>query len=521
MNQRIFYNPERIFILLLVSSLWASVAAWQKCSDDAGGGMCPDGDTCCPTDIPGVSGCISGRSRDPPNAQGECCDTLTGCSYGYSCGVEEHVIYENNHKQTQTRPICLRNEPHFDYLNAPKTNRYETCRLSPDIIFYASKLNGFPVNPGGDPHLGGTEFNLGYYSTLGSITEDVGHQNRFASIETVLVIIHGSGRTAEDYLCAGVSVIPHSATKLENVVNDNYNKYLVIAPYFAADTDTKERNMVDNLLYWAERGETAPLGHTWRYGADALNYNISSYGSLDSMLEYIISSNSQFPNLHKVVVAGHSAGGQVVHRWALLSSTPVIWEQTNVEIRAVVANPRSYCYFDNRRVLFHGNITNNTANDLFAVPSQEDITSCPSYSQWQWGLEPGGDVVSHYKERILNDTTPSKLKRRYGARNVFYLTGELDLVEQMDRCETQKFQGINRNHRARNYHKALSVYFKDSSYYRHQFHVVPGSPHDHVLMFQSEEGRSSLFGRKGITTSYDTVQGYVDGIPVSISKMSL
>jgi hypothetical protein len=492
MTRHIFSNSGRFgLVLLLVGTLWSSVVvvAWQQCSEDSGGGVCPNGDTCCPTGIPGVSGCISSRERDPPGARGQCCDFFTGCSYGYTCDFEENAI---NNNQTMSTPICRRNEPHFDWLNAPKTRRYETCRLSPDIASYAQRLNGFPVNPNDN-----AQYNLGYYSSLGSITEHVDSENRFESVETILIIIHGSGRTADDYLCAGLSVIPQSAQNLENVVNNNYHRYLVIAPFFAADTDTKERGMVDNLLYWAEKGEKLPLGHTWRYGADALNYNISSYGALDVMLEFIVASKAQFPSLQQIVVAGHSAGGQVAHRWAILSSSPVIWEQKTVELRAVVANPRSYCYFDDRRVLFHNNLTNNTEHDLFAVPNQTDIDSCPGYSQWQWGLQPGGDVVSHYKEKILNTTTPSDLAHRYAARRVFYLTGELDLIEQMDRCETKKFQGVNRNHRARNYNKSLNEYFEGSHDYCHQFHIVPGSPHDHFLMFQSDEGRRSLFGPKG------------------------
>ena len=82
-------------------------------------------------------------------------------------------------------------------------------------------------------------------------------------------------------------------------------------------------------------------------------------------------------------MAGHSAGGQYVHRWTLLSSSPIIWGEdggsgsdsvsvvhddnnananananstttTNnreIEIRTAVANPRSYCYLDNRRMI--------------------------------------------------------------------------------------------------------------------------------------------------------------------------
>jgi hypothetical protein len=470
------------------------VTAWEQCPEEAGGGICPKQSTCCPSGIEGVSACISGRDRDPAGVAGECCDNLTGCSYGYTCDVMKGGIF---HEGDNLQPICRRLDPHPDYLNAPETNRYQMCRLSPYLVRHATKLQGFSIvdnSDSGQP----TTYNLGYYSSLGSIS-DIENQHRFQNVETVLIIVHGSGRTAEDYLCAGLSVIPHS-TNVRDVVNDNYHNYLVIAPFFAADVDKRERSEVDNLLYWADKGETVPLGHTWRYGAEAMNgKNVSSYGALDNLIEYLISTNISFPNLKRIVVTGHSAGGQVAHRWALLSSSPTIWDQQTIEVRTVVANPRSYCYLDNRRVLFQ-NSTNNTAHDPFAIPTQESIESCPSYSQWQWGLEPGGDVVSHYKERILNATDPSFLARKYGSRNVIYLSGELDVIEQQDRCETHTFQGLNRNHRAKNYFKGLKEFFANEKYnnvdFGHEFHQIPLSPHDHVLMYQSDAGRKSLFGQQ-------------------------
>ncbi|KAL3924755.1 MAG: hypothetical protein SGILL_000850 [Bacillariaceae sp.] len=497
----------QFLVAVYTCMLPAAVTAWEQCPEEAGGGICPNRATCCPSGIPGVSSCISGRARDPAGVGGECCDVMTGCSFGYVCDVQQSVLQGSK----VAEPICRREKDHPDYLNAPQTKRYEMCRVSPDMT--PQKLHAFPIID--EENDQSTSYNLGYYSSLGSVTEDLhsNHDARFDSLETVLIIIHGSGRTAEDYLCAGLSVIPRSASNLHNVVNDNYNKYMVIAPFFAANVDETERSQIDDLLYWADKGDDVPLSHTWRYGAEAINgKNISSYGALDNMIEHLISDTKKFPRLKQVVLAGHSAGGQVVHRWALLSSSPTIWDQQKVEIRVVVANPRSYCYLDNRRVLFQ-NSTNNTEHDPYAIPSEKDIESCPYYSQWQWGLQPGGDVVSHYKERILYDTNPTQLAIRYGSRNVFYLTGELDVIEQMDRCETKKFQGLNRNHRARNYWKALTEFFSDEGNrnelrrgdLQHEFHVVKGSPHDHMLMFQSDTGRRALFGEQSDDNDNDKV----------------
>ena len=422
------------------------VDAWQVCSStDGGGGICPDGSTCCPTDIPGISSCIPGRKKDPNNANGECCDNngtagsgRTGCGVGYECAFkfsdtdtdtedsnddnEEEKEKGEEEKEEIEEEVCKLRNPHPSYLNVPVTPRYELCRLpsssSSSSLSDVLKLHGFPVDG----------YNAAYYSSMGSITQhgnsnggkdnnneneqeqerDYSYMKKFSSIETILVIVHGSARNADEYLCAGMSLVDKmaSASALVTIEKDNM---LVIAPKFVADIDIYQENHqqdwqdndndnddhinnynddrrpndddlflnrnnnknnnyynysgIPNILYWAHGGsrdQDLPLSHTWRYGADALNTNttkgISSYTVMDRLLEYLIESKSKskqqekqleegededededdeeeqqqgsyynFPNLKKISVVGHSAGGQYVHRWTLLSSNPFIW----------------------------------------------------------------------------------------------------------------------------------------------------------------------------------------------------
>ena len=108
-----------------------------------------------------------------------------------------------------------------------------------------------------------------------------------------------------------------------------------------------------------------PIFHTWRYGAESIsdvNYNnnatISSFGAMDVLLESLC-DRKRFPNLQRIVVTGHSAGGQFVHRWALSSNSWCFgdgqyahrWAPKSdlPNVRTVVANPRSFTYLDNRR----------------------------------------------------------------------------------------------------------------------------------------------------------------------------
>ncbi len=629
-------KPLLVYILLASLSILTIVNAWKECLPEEGGGICPVGNTCCPTEIPGLSSCIPGRERDPEGARGQCCDAegWTGCPYGYDCAIISP-------KTDEPQKMCKRQEPHPDSFNARETPRYQLCRLPPSSSPNTYDLQKFPIRG----------FNAVYYSSMGSIlpAENTGHgMQKFASVETVVVIVHGSGRNADDYLCAGISTVSSISTETEtpnvNSTNGsdkddiNQDKVLVIAPKFVADIDHDDRNRYDNMLYWLERGSNVPLGHTWRYGADAANSHgsttltslsgsghshpenhlkdddrddmhkankngISSYAIMDSLLEFLIGSKHgqtiskslrnqpmqekegfHFPNLQRIVVAGHSAGGQYVHRWSLLSSSLVIWGDGNncvhdqnhalekkttskdrdIELRMVVANPRSYCYPDKRRMIraekdptskvdclgsnsivtdTHDKnkketpfISNNdaTINEAskyrYGVPDPRDIDTCPTYDQWQWGLEPGGDILCPYKDAalaLLNHNT-TELILRYSKRKVFYLAGEHDTVELDDRCETYNFQGDNRNERARRYFRALSEYLttlggdrpfssrfdvstdSKSTNMIHEFHQVHGSPHDHTLMFQSAPGREAFYGNGKENSGSDDSRYYYD-----------
>eukprot|EP00536_Pseudo-nitzschia_multiseries_P004193 jgi/Psemu1/323364/estExt_fgenesh1_pg.C_680026 len=608
-QQRIRRILANVLFAIAVLSLagFGMVDAWVQCSEQDGGGICPDYATCCPTGIQGVSSCVSGNRKNPTGAEGQCCDATGthGCTFGYDCAVasidnpsrEEDKHNKHSHK-LQQEEVCLLRDPHPDYLIAKKTPRYKLCRLPPSLE--TLELQAFPI--------GG--FNATYYSTMGSIVppplsllsgDDNGHNNndeslssssllehehylqKFSSIETVLVIVHGSGRNADDYLCAGSSVVEEAGEVWNNgdttktktttsFTDSDSEKVLVIAPKFNANIDHNDRNRHPNTLYWLEQGANVPLCHTWRYGADAANTRdaggsgsgISSYAVMDHLLEFLIASKHKhkppmamamandegrkwsvrgsprqeeaagsFYNFHKlkrIVVAGHSAGGQFVHS----SSNSSIDADPRGE-RSVAADADAHAHASassennsvDAEVEVEINPTNGNVNEqysyAFAVPDRMDIEACPGYDQWQWGLQPGGDILAPYKDaalnRVNNDTRAIGL--RYAKRRVFYLAGEQDTEVLKSRCEDYTFQGDTRNERARRYFRALTEYFattspNDGGRLRHhnerftssestirdsattplihELSIVPGSPHDHTLMFQSVPAREAFFG---------------------------
>jgi pimeloyl-ACP methyl ester carboxylesterase len=471
-----------LFVCMAMIQSKTLVHAWKDCQ---GGGVCPDYATCCPSDTPGIPACISTRHGKDPDDAGECCDNKTGCPYGFSCAtaainssntintintINHHHHYHDHHHHDQQLYCKINTEdpPQDLFHDQP---RYDMCRIPSHEM---TNLYGFPI-----PSLPASSPQLAYFSNMGDISQMT--PNNISNIQKVLIMIHGSGRTAEDYFCVALSILPKH--ERDNV--------LVLAPKFLAPSDDDDDDNKDGkfLVWQDEETQDHPLSHSWRYGADALNAPVSSYETLDRLTDFLVQAAPlRFPKLKHIVIAGHSAGGQVTHRWALLSNGLVWNNPIGIGIRAIAANPRSYCYLDGRRILH--NATNGET--YFDLPSHHphDYKECPGYDQWNWGLESGGDLDTPYKDRAMQETPRAEMAQRYATRNVVYLTGAYDVLPQKDHCATYELQGENRHERALNYFLGLKEYFPTTNgttttpttTLEHALHTIPESPHDHFLM---------------------------------------
>ena len=220
--------------------------------------------------------------------------------------------------------------------------------------------------------------------------------------------------------------------------------------------------------------------------------NISSFDAFDQLVAALL-SRQRFPNLEEVTVAGHSAGGQYVQRWALL--TPF---HDDIRVRSVVANPSSYAYLTNERY-------DEKKQEWFVPGSRQH---CELYNQWEWGLGPDQprlpSVTPLYVRNVLRSFNLSELTQRFGRRHVTYLVGGLDVcnVSTTDDgwCDSHglettcmdQLQGEHR--RSRHWHYVESLHKVDI---RHRHAIVPGVGHDHSLMFHSPEGVEAILGAMG------------------------
>ena len=196
---------------------------------------------------------------------------------------------------------------------------------------------------------------------------------------------------------------------------------------------------------------------------------VSSYAAVDRIVEKFLDA-ALFPAIREIVVTGHSAGGQVVHRYAA-SSTVQDEVRDGVTFRYVVANPSTYLYLGPER--------ENEAGD-FTVPGG----GCDDYDEWHYGVQDRNT----WAERLEADTIRALLSRR----DVRILVGDADtLSASLDVSCGANLQGPNRYLRGR-----TIVRFMDSLYvgHAHAEMIVPGVGHSSRSMWLSDVGLQSLFG---------------------------
>ena len=230
------------------------------------------------------------------------------------------------------------------------------------------------------------------------------------AVVRALLMVHGAGRNADHYFQTSTG-----AAFLAGAVGNT----IVLAPRFAAGNDT----VTQNEVLWPERGEN------WRSGG-ALSTN-ATYGSFDLMddLLRMLANKRTFPNLTKIVVAGHSAGGQFATRYAMANT---VHDKLNgVEVSDVVANPSSYAWPVADRPLPTGTADPATADKEAVGPDGEkvnvnftygpfDSTKAPNYNRWPAGLA----NRTGYTAGMSDD----QLRKQLIERPTTYLLGQVDVL---------------------------------------------------------------------------------------------
>ncbi len=272
-------------------------------------------------------------------------------------------------------------------------------------------------------------------------------------VSRAVIVLHGRLRDADVYYASALAAREAAGAAGAGA--------LLVVPQFLGRTDWEAHALPPDVLHWTLEG--------WQGGDDALGpAPLSSFDALDAILARL-ADRSRFPNLSRIVVAGHSGGGQVAQRYAMLSRAGDALAGRGIRVTYVVANPSSYAY---------------------VTPERPGPTAdCRGYDSWKYGLQ---DLP-----RYAGGAAPAALEAAYVARPVTYLLGGLDTDPHhpaLDRSCMAEAQGPFRLARGEAYWAALRARHPDL---RQPLHVVPGVGHDGRRMLGSACGLSALFDAPG------------------------
>jgi len=272
-----------------------------------------------------------------------------------------------------------------------------------------------------------------------------------ASATRALIVLHGVLRNGDDYERSGESAVDKGAAAAAGTI--------VITPQFLNAGDVRKHHLPAQTIRWT--------GNKWSGGDDSISpVKVSTFAVLDAIVERL-ADRSRFPAMREIVVAGHSAGGQLAQRYAIAARSPEVVARAGVHMRFIVANPSSYLYFDATRPL--------------------SVAGCAGFNDWRYGF------INH--PRFVSDS-PAVYERRYAKRDVTYLLGGADTdphEESIDTSCEAEVQGPFRLARGENYFKYVGARHPEGT--AQTLAIVPGVGHDHDGMFLSKCGLAVLFGR--------------------------
>jgi len=285
------------------------------------------------------------------------------------------------------------------------------------------------------------------------------------AITRALIMVHGAGRNADHYFATAMGA-GFLAGALDNTI--------IISPRFIASPDKPQQ---DEIM-WPNGGDS------WRSGGmSPTNPTVSSFDFVDELLRKL-SNKKNFPNLTKIVVAGHSAGGQYATRYEM---TNKLHGTLGVDISYVVANPSSYAWPAAVRPLPTGDADPVDAYKASLEPNGEkvhtnftygafDATKAPNFNRWPAGLE----NRNSYSAKSSDD----QLKKQLVERPTTYLLGQVDVLPLggFDSSPNAMAQGPTRRARG----EAFFKYVTETLGAKHNAIIVPECGHNDRCIFTTD-----------------------------------
>lgn len=279
-----------------------------------------------------------------------------------------------------------------------------------------------------------------------------------SSIERAVVILHGVQRDGDQYFNTGRTLLGNA--QLQNT--------LLLAPNFLTPTDS---GISDDMPLWPR--------DKWMHGIESQygHKGIPAFQVLDDLVAYL-SDRQRYPALKEIVMVSHSAGAQLMQRYAVVNDLDGGLKAHGLSIRYVVASPSSYVYFEESR------LQDGVFKPVVTV-------MCPSYSRYRYGLD--GAPTYLLKQHL----TSRQVFARYAARDITYLVGAQDnnpTSRVLDSSCGAGYQGATRLERQLNYvsyEQFLSGQWQIPL--RHTQHTIPGIGHNAARLLGDKAVARMLF----------------------------
>ncbi|MCY1203625.1 hypothetical protein D9M72_151300 [compost metagenome] len=284
-------------------------------------------------------------------------------------------------------------------------------------------------------------------------------------IRQVIVVIHGVKRDADRYYETVDELLARNPARARDT--------LILAPRYSGSIDSG----FGGMAAWRKA--------SWEDGEDSVQAAgrpapVSAFQVLDDLLRSL-DDRKRLPALAGIALAGHSAGAQLVQRYAVLNNVDGPLRRDGLALRYVIANPSSYLYLTNERP---------RADGKGYAPYERGI--CPTYNQYKYGT----DKLPSY----ARETDESRLFVRYAARDVTYLLGGADnnpehrLLDKTCGAEAQGATRLARGVGYAQYEYVLAARGAKPVALHRRAYEVAGVGHDNKGMFGSVCGARALLG---------------------------
>jgi hypothetical protein len=285
-------------------------------------------------------------------------------------------------------------------------------------------------------------------------------------VSRVVIVVHGILRDPENSLADAEAALARSGASRETV--------LLVAPQFWNEADVKAGKVAASAPWWQKAGWS--LGHDSGEGR-----GLSSFTVIDDLVRRF-ADPAVYPGVKQIVVAGHSAGAQMISRYAAFST---VHEELRkgLSVEHVLANAGTYMYFSAER----------PSGATFAP--LRDGAACPGFDSYKYGLARFQANFSY-----PHASPPLAYFKRLAARKATYLQGTQDTVpagapggpdagcEAVLSGATRLDRGIANARYLRHLARREGVALNSA------FHRVEGVGHDEGRTWASACGSAALFG---------------------------